>query len=74
MNTPRSQPPSGPSQAASPTSPPDPLIDKVREARRQVDEQHGGDIRRLAAALRKLQQESGRRIISGRGTTVKRAG
>lgn len=54
--------------------PPDPLIDEVRQARRQVDEQYGGDIRRLAAALRAPQQESGRRIISDRGVPAKRAG
>ena len=61
-------------QPPQPASSPDPLIDEVREARRQVDELHGSDIRQLAAALRRLQQESGRKIISDRGTPTKRAG
>lgn len=57
-----------------PAPSPDPLIDEVREARRWVEQQYGGNIRDLAAALRKRQRERGRPIISDRGGPSKRAG
>ncbi len=69
------QPPSPrPTPPTTPSVAPDPLIDEVREIRRKIDEQFGGDIDKLAAALRERQQRSGRRIISDRGTPTKRAG
>ncbi|MBY0312316.1 MAG: hypothetical protein K2W85_09625 [Phycisphaerales bacterium] len=51
----------------------DPLIDEVRRARRLVEERHGNDLRAHVDALRKLQEEWGTRIISGREGAAKRA-
>jgi len=37
---------------------PDPLIDEVRTARRELSERFGSDVRRLAEHLREIQRRS----------------
>jgi len=41
--------------SANPQPRPDPLIDEIREIRRQLSEAHGNDVRQLCDYLRELQ-------------------
>ncbi len=47
---------SPPTRPGHPT--PDPLIDEVRAARRELSERFGNDVRRLAEHLREIQRRS----------------
>jgi hypothetical protein len=41
----------------------DPLIDEIREIRRQISEEHGNDIRRLGEYLMKVQEQYADRLV-----------
>ncbi|MGH9423837.1 MAG: hypothetical protein ACRD3J_27930 [Thermoanaerobaculia bacterium] len=41
----------------------DPIIEETREARRQLDSEFGGDLHRLYAYLREIEDENGERVV-----------
>jgi len=41
----------------------DPIVEETREARRQLDAEFGGDLHRLYAYLREIEQESADRVV-----------
>jgi hypothetical protein len=52
---------------------PDPTIDRIREARRQISEQCGHDPRKLVEYYRRLEQETyAHRLITARQRTAQK--
>ena len=41
----------------------DPIVAEVREARRRLAEKCGGDLRKIAAYIRKREEESGHELV-----------
>jgi hypothetical protein len=41
----------------------DPIVEETREARRQLDAEFGGDLHRLYAYLREIEQENADRVV-----------
>jgi hypothetical protein len=53
----------------------DPLVQEIREIREAYAERFGYDLRAIARELKKLEQRSGKRVVSPRQrTTTVRAG
>lgn len=42
----------------------DPIVAEVRRHRKALAEQHGNDIRRIVEALRQLERDAGRKVLS----------
>lgn len=53
---------------------PDPLIDEVRAIRRRVWDADGGDMHAHVEMLRRIEKESGARVVPEPDTQSKRAG
>ena len=41
----------------------DPIVEETREARRQLDAEFGGDLDRLYAYFREIEQENAERVV-----------
>jgi hypothetical protein len=41
----------------------DPIVEETREARRQLDAEFGGDLKRLYAYLREIEHENAGRVV-----------